>query len=109
MGEQQTLHPAVTELKQQLVKLNIEKITEGHTIKFCANSGVNREAKSEFDIYIADNQFKKRNPPFKASETYETEQKKQRLKRSKGKPKLFSSLVSFPIPHYRTVPTLFCV
>ena len=48
-------------------------------------------AQSGFDTYIADNQFRKRNPLFKASETYETEQEKRRLKRSKGKPRLFTS------------------
>ena len=48
-------------------------------------------AQSGFDTYIADNQFRKRNPLFKDSETYETEQEKRRLKRSKGKPRLFTS------------------
>jgi hypothetical protein len=48
-------------------------------------------AQSGFDTYIADNQFRKRNPLFKESETYETEQEKRRLKRSKGKPRLFTS------------------
>ncbi len=48
-------------------------------------------AQSGFDSYIADNQFRKRNPLFKESETYETEQEKRRLKRSKGKPRLFTS------------------
>ncbi|MDO6667284.1 transposase, partial [Colwellia sp. 1_MG-2023] len=48
-------------------------------------------AQSGFDTYIADNQFRKRNPLFKESETYETAQEKRRLKRSKGKPRLFTS------------------
>ena len=97
VGEQQTLQPAVEQLKQQLDKLNTDKITDERTIKFTADSGFNSEANLEFmaqsgfDTYIADNQFRKRNPRFKASETYETEQEKRRLKRSKGKPRLFTS------------------
>ncbi|TYK64124.1 transposase, partial [Colwellia echini] len=97
VGEQQTLQPAVTQLKQQLDKLNPQKQTNAQTIKFTADSGFNSEANLEFmaqsgfDTYIADNQFRKRNPLFKESETYETEQEKRRLKRSKGKPRLFTS------------------
>jgi hypothetical protein len=45
-----------------------------------------------FDTYIADNQFRKRNPLFKDSETYHTEKEKRRLKRSMGKPRKFTSL-----------------
>ena len=97
VGEQQTLQPAVKQLKQQLAKLNTEKRANEHAIKFTADSGFNSEANLEFmaqsgfDTYIADNQFRKRNPLFKESETYETEQEKRRLKRSKGKPRLFTS------------------
>jgi hypothetical protein len=46
---------------------------------------------SGFDTYIADTQFRSRNLLFKESETYHTEQEKRRLKRRKGKPKLFTS------------------
>ena len=97
VGEQQTLQPAVEQLKRQLDKLNTDKITDERTIKFTADSGFNSEANLEFmaqsgfDTYIADNQFRKRNPLFKESETYETEQEKRRLKRSKGKPRLLTS------------------
>ncbi|MGI2178012.1 transposase [Shewanella frigidimarina] len=97
VGEQQTLQPAVTQLKQQLDKLNTDKSSSEHTIKFTADSGFNSEAnlafmaQSGFDTYIADNQFRKRNPLFKDSETYETEQEKRRLKRRNGKPRLFTS------------------
>ncbi|WP_368506802.1 transposase [Colwellia sp. 6_MG-2023] len=97
VGEQQTLQPAVAQLKQQLKKLNTQKQTNAQTIKFTADSGFNSEvnlefmAQSGFDTYIADNQFRKRNPLFKESETYETAQEKRRLKRSKGKPRLFTS------------------
>jgi hypothetical protein len=96
VGEQQTLQPAVTQLKQQLEKLNIDKPSNEHTIKFTADSGFNSEAnlafmaQSGFDTYIADNQFRKRNPLFQESETYETEQEKRRLKRRNGKPRLFT-------------------
>ncbi|KZN15486.1 transposase [Marinomonas sp. TW1] len=97
VGEQQTLEPAFTQLKQQLDKLTTQKKPNEHTIKFTADSGFNSEANLEFmaqsgfDSYITDNQFRKRNPLFKESETYETEQEKRRLKRSKGRPRLFTS------------------
>jgi hypothetical protein len=48
-------------------------------------------ATTGLDSYIADNAFRSRNPLFQASETYLTEKEKRRLKRSKGKPKQFSS------------------
>ncbi len=48
-------------------------------------------AQSGFDTYIADNQFRKRNPLFNESKTYEIEQEKRRLKRRNGKPRLFTS------------------
>ena len=47
-------------------------------------------ATTGLDSYIADTKFRSRNPLFKTSETYHTEQEKRRLKRSKGKPRLFS-------------------
>ena len=97
VGEQQTLQPAVTQLKQQLDKLGAVISSKEYTIKFTVDSEFNSEAnlkfmaQSGFDTYIADNQFRKQNPLFKGSETYETEQEKRRLKRSKGKPRLFTS------------------
>ena len=51
-------------------------MADEHTIKFTADSGFNSEvnlefmAQSGFDTYIADNQFRKRNPLFKASENF---------------------------------------
>ena len=48
VGEQQTLQPAVAQLKQQLDKLNTDKITDGRTIKFTADSGFNSEANLEY-------------------------------------------------------------
>jgi hypothetical protein len=48
-------------------------------------------ASTGLDTYIADTQFRSRNPLFKTSETYHTEKEKRRLKRSKGRPKLFTS------------------
>ena len=51
-------------------------------LKFTATTGL--------DSYIADTQFRSRNPRFKTSETYHTEQEKRRLKRSKDRPGLFS-------------------
>ena len=97
VGEQQTLQPAVKQLQHQLDKLNPDNRSNEQTIKFTADSGFNSEvnlafmAQSGFDTYIADNQFRKRNPLFKDSETYETEQEKRRLKRRNGKPRLFTS------------------
>ncbi|XNT40179.1 hypothetical protein ACLKL2_03885 [Pseudoalteromonas sp. KJ10-2] len=64
VGEQQTLEPAVTQLKQQLYKLTTEKQLNERTIKFTADSGFNSEANLEFmaqsglDSYIADNHTK---------------------------------------------------
>jgi hypothetical protein len=100
VGEQQTLQPAIEQLNQQLDKLNAAKNDDkslGMTTRFTADSGFNSEdnlafmSSSGFDTYIADNQFRSRNPLFKDSETYHTEKEKRRLKRRKGKPRLFTS------------------
>ena len=100
VGEQQTLQPAIEQLNQQLEKLNTVKNDNkslGMTTRFTADSGFNSEdnltfmARSSFDTYIADTQFRSRNPLFKESETYHTEKEKRRLKRRKGKPRLFTS------------------
>ncbi|MGB2740692.1 MAG: transposase [Cognaticolwellia sp.] len=94
VGEQQTLKPAIEQLNNQLSKLGTPKAFE--TAKFTADSGFHSEANLEYmvttglDSYIADTQFRSRNPLFKTSETYHTEQEKRRLKRSKGKPRLFT-------------------
>jgi hypothetical protein len=100
VGEQQTLQPAVEQLQQQLAKLDVVKpnnTTLAKPTAFTADSGFNSEENLDFmsttgfDTYIADNQFRKRNPLFKDSETYHTEKEKRRLKRSKGKPRKFTS------------------
>ena len=101
VGEQQTLQPAIEQLNQQFGKLNATKNNndKAHeaTTKFTADSGFNSEdnlafmANSGFDTYIADTQFRSRNPLFKESETYHTEKEKRRLKRRHGKPRLFTS------------------
>jgi hypothetical protein len=76
VGEQQTLQPAVEQLKQQLTALNTVKSPEllpKTTTVFTADSGFNSEENLDFmsttgfDTYIADNQFRKRNPLFKDS------------------------------------------
>lgn len=93
VGEQQTLKPAVEQLNSQLKKLGTAKAFE--TAIFTADSGFHSEVNLEYmattglDSYIADTQFRSRNPLFKTSETYHSEQEKRRLKRSKGKPRLF--------------------
>jgi len=47
---------------------------------------------SSFDgAYMADSAFRSRNPLFNQSETHQTEQEKRRLKRSKGRSRLFNS------------------
>jgi len=100
VGEQQTLQPAVEQLKQQLAAL--DRVTPDErlpktTPAFTADSGFNSEenlafmSTTGFDTYIADTQFRKRNPLFKDSETYHTEKEKRRLKRSNGKPRKFTS------------------
>jgi len=43
------------------------------------------------DAYMADSAFRSRNPLFNQSETHQTEQEKRRLKRSKGRSRLFNS------------------
>jgi hypothetical protein len=95
VGEQQTLAPAIKQLKEQLTKLGTPNTFE--TAAFTADSGFHSEknltfmASTGLDTYIADTQFRSRNPLFKTSETYHTEKEKRRLKRSKGRPKLFTS------------------
>lgn len=95
VGEQQTLAPAVKQLHTELSNLGTPE-TFG-TAAFTADSGFHSEKNLEFmattglDTYIADTQFRSRNPLFKTSETYHTEKEKRRLKRSKGRPKLFTS------------------
>jgi len=94
VGEQQTLAPAIKQLKEQLTKLGTPNTFE--TAAFTADSGFHSEKNLTFmadtglDTYIADTQFRSRNPLFKTSETYHTEKEKRRLKRSKGRPKLFT-------------------
>ena len=94
VGEQQTLKPAIEQLNNQLSKLGTPNAFEA--AKFTADSGFHSEANLKYmattglDSYMADTQFRSRNPLFKTSETYHTEQEKRRLKRSKGRPRLFT-------------------
>ncbi len=95
VGEQQTLKPAIAQLETQLTDLGTADALK-HA-KFTADSGFHSEANLEYmattglDSYIADTQFRSRNPLFKSSETYHTEKEKRRLKRSKGAPRRFTS------------------
>ncbi len=94
VGEQQTLKPAIEQLNNQLSKLGTPNAFEA--AKFTADSGFHSEANLKYmattglDSYMADTQFRSRNPLFKTSETYHTAQEKRRLKRSKGRPRLFT-------------------
>jgi hypothetical protein len=94
VGEQQTLKPAIEQLQTHLAVLGTPETL--NSAKFTADSGFHSEANLEFiaitglDAYIADTAFRSRNPLFQASETYHTEKEKRRLKRRKGKPKLFT-------------------
>jgi len=94
VGEQQTLKPAIKQLNHQLEKLGTPNTLK--QAKFTADSGFHSEVNLKYlsttglDSYIADTQFRSRNPLFKTSETYQTEQEKRRLKRSKGRPRLFN-------------------
>jgi len=94
VGEQQTLKPAIEQLSVQLEKLGSNDTLRN--AKFTADSGFHSEVNLKYmattglDTYIADTQFRSRNPLFKTSETYHTEQEKRRLKRSKGRARLFS-------------------
>jgi len=95
VGEQQTLKPAVEQLQQQLTQLGTSDTFK--EAKFSADSGFHSEVNLEFmastglDVYMADTAFRSRNPLFQASKTYQTEQEKRRIKRSKGRPRLFNS------------------
>ena len=95
VGEQQTLAPAITQLDAQLTALGTpDSLSQA---KFTADSGFHSEANMEYlaglglDSYVADTQFRSRNPLFKTSETYHSEKEKRRLQRSKGKPRRFTS------------------
>ena len=95
VGEQQTLKPAVEQLHQQLERLGTPDAF--NTAKFTADSGFHSEANLNYmagtglDNYIADTGFRSRNPLFQASETYQTEKEKRRLKRRKGRERLFTA------------------
>ena len=95
VGEQQTLKPAIEQLQKQLTQLGTPDTFS--QAKFTADSGFHSEVNLEFmastglDAYMADTAFRSRNPLFKTSETYQTEKEKRRLKRSKGRPRLFNS------------------
>lgn len=94
-GEQQTLKPAIEQLQKQLNELGSPNTFK--EAKFNADSGFRSEVNLEFmvstalDAYMADSAFRNRNPLFQQSETYQTEQEKRRLKRSKGRERLFKS------------------
>jgi len=93
--EQQTLAPAIEQLEKQLTALGTPDDLE--SAMFTADSGFHSENNLKFmsntglDVYIADTAFRSRNPLFKTSETYHSEKEKRRLKRSKGRSKLFTS------------------
>lgn len=95
VGEQQTLKPAIEQLKTQLSKLGTpESLSKS---KFTADSGFHSEANLSYlsstglDCYVADTGFRSRNPLFKSSEKYQSEKEKRRHKRRKEKSKLFTS------------------
>ena len=95
VGEQQTLKPAVEQLKKQLDKLGTPAAFA--SAEFTADSGFHSEVNLKYmattglDSYIADNAFRSRNPLFQNSKTYQSEKEKNRQKRSLGKTKQFSS------------------
>jgi len=94
VGEQQTLQPAIEQLNHKLEKLGTPNAFK--TAKFTADSCFHSEANFEYmattglDSHMADTQCRSRNPLFKTSKAYHTAQEKRRLKRSKGKPRLFT-------------------
>ena len=95
VGEQQTLKPAIEQLQKQLSNLGTPDAFK--QAKFTADSGFHSEANLKFmattglDAYMADTAFRSRNPLFQQSETYQSEQEKRRLKRNKGRERLFKS------------------
>ncbi|WP_052379853.1 MULTISPECIES: hypothetical protein [unclassified Pseudoalteromonas] len=89
------MKPAITQLEEQLKALGTPNTLS--EAKFTADSGFHSEenlkyvATTGLNSYMVDAQFRSRNPIFKISETYHTEKEKRRFKRSKGKPRLFTS------------------
>ena len=94
VGEQQTLKPAIEQLNKQLKNLGTPESLQ--KAKFTADSGFHSEVNLKYlsttglDSYVADTQFRSRNPLFQRSETYHSEQEKRQLKRSKGRARLFT-------------------
>ena len=82
VGEQQTLKPAVEQLKKQLDKLGTPAAFA--SAEFTADSGFHSEVNLQYmattglDSYMADNAFRRRNPLFQNSKTYKSEKEKHR-------------------------------
>lgn len=94
VGEQQTLQPAVEQLKQQLNELgHADTISQS---KFSADSGFHSETNLAYlsstgmDSYIADKGFRSRNPLFQSSETYQKEKARHRKNKTNRSEKLFT-------------------
>ena len=95
VGEQQTLQPAVAQLKETLTQLGTpEALSEA---RFTADSGFHSEANLAYlaetglDSYIADTGFRSRNPLFQNSQTYQAEKANRRQQRRQQRDKLFTS------------------
>ncbi len=94
VGEQQTLKPAVEQLKETFKELGTEDTFK--QAKFTADSGFHSKINLEYldttglDCYLADTGFRSRNPLFSESKTYQDEKEKAHKKRHKRNGKYFS-------------------
>jgi len=95
--EQHTLTPVLLKIDDQMKKVTgDERILQ--TVTITADSGFHSEANMKaiytmgVDGYIADNQFRKRDPRFTDSMTYQQEQDKRQRERGRKGPKRFTSV-----------------
>ena len=94
--EQHALMPMLRGIQRQLHTASGQDQQILQTARITADSGFHSEANLQalhrrgIDGYIADNQFRKRDPRFIDSKTYRQEQAKRNKARGHGKPKKFS-------------------
>lgn len=94
VNEQQTLVPAITQLKQTLTDIGRKESLQA--AKFSADSGFHSKDNLRFldneniDSYVADTGFRSRNPLFQNSQTYQKHQQTRRKQRGRPKTALFT-------------------
>jgi hypothetical protein len=94
VNEQQTLAPAITQLKRTLTEIGRKDSLQ--EAKFSADSGFHSKDNLRFlddeniDSYMADKGFRSRNPLFQNSQTYQKHQQTRRKQRGRHKTALFT-------------------